>query len=77
MKVTIITPDKTLYEGTAKLLQLPGQGGLFELMENHAPIIASLKTGRIRLVSEEGEKAFDILAGVVKGQKNEILILTQ
>jgi len=72
-----MSPDTTLFEGTATLLQLPGQGGLFELMNNHAPIIASLKTGRIRLVGEEGEKTFDILAGVVKGQKNEILILTQ
>ena len=77
MKVKIINPDTTLYEGEAKLLQLPGTGGLFELLDNHAPIIASLKAGQIRLLTQEEEQTFNILAGVVKGQENDILILTQ
>ncbi len=77
MNVKIITPDKILFEGTAKLLQLPGTGGLFEILNGHAPIIASLKEGTIKLEEEEGEKRFEIKAGVVKGQKDEILVLVQ
>lgn len=77
MKVRIISPDTTLFEGTAKLLQLPGVDGLFELLNNHAPIIAALKAGTIRMQEEEGEKTFQIKAGVVKAQENDVLILTQ
>lgn len=78
MNVKIIKPDSVLYEGTATLIQLPGTGGLFELLENHAPIISSLAAGKIRLQAEgTEEKTFDIKAGVVKGQQNEILILVQ
>lgn len=77
MNVKIITPDKILFDGTAKLLQLPGTGGLFEILNGHAPIIASLKEGTIKLEEEEGEKRFVIKAGVVKGQKDEILVLVQ
>ena len=78
MNVKIIKPDTTLYEGPASLLQLPGTNGLFEILENHAPIISSLAAGRIRLQAEgEEEKVFDIKAGVVKGQQNDILILVQ
>lgn len=78
MKVKIIKPDTTLYEGSATLVQLPGTGGLFELLENHAPIISSLAEGKIRLIVEnQQEKLFDIKAGVVKGQNNDILILAQ
>ncbi|MBO4307026.1 MAG: hypothetical protein J5848_01800 [Bacteroidales bacterium] len=78
MNVKILKPDTTLYEGTAKLIQLPGSNGLFELLENHAPIISSLTTGKIRLVlDDDKEKTIDIKAGVVKGQQNEILILVQ
>ena len=78
MKVKIIKPDTTLYEGDATLLQLPGTGGLFEILENHAPIISSLSAGTIRLQAEgEEEKRFDIKAGVVRGQQKEILILVQ
>lgn len=78
MNVRIIKPDSTLYEGPAKLLQLPGTSGLFEIMENHAPIISALKKGTLRLVMADGdERNFDIRGGVVKGQQNDILVMVQ
>lgn len=78
MKVKITKPDSTVFEGEAKLLQLPGTGGLFEILQNHAPIISSLSKGTIRLVTNDDEtKTFDIRGGVVKGQQNDILILVQ
>ena len=78
MKVKITKPDSTLYDGEAKLLQLPGTGGLFEIMNNHAPIISSLRKGVIRMVTNDNrEQTFDIRGGVVKGQQNDLLILVQ
>lgn len=77
MNVKIIKPDSTVFEGQASLLQLPGTNGLFEILENHAPIISSLASGKIRIQTDDGEKSFDIKAGVVKGQKNDILVLVQ
>ena len=78
MKVKITKPDSTVFEGEAKLLQLPGTGGLFEILQNHAPIISSLSKGTVRLVTNDDEtKTFDIRGGVVKGQQNDILILVQ
>ena len=78
MKVKITKPDSTLFEGDAKLIQLPGTGGLFEILNNHAPIISALKKGTVRLVTELNEtQTFDIRGGGVKGQNNDILILVQ
>ena len=78
MKVTITKPDSTLYDGEAKLVQLPGTGGLFEILNNHAPIVSSLARGTVRLVLDDNsEQTFDIHGGVAKGQQNELLILVQ
>ena len=77
MKVKITKPDSTLFDGDASLVQLPGTGGLFEILTNHAPIISSLSKGTIRLVTDGGEQSFDIRGGVIKGQQNDILILVQ
>ncbi|MBR3724018.1 MAG: F0F1 ATP synthase subunit epsilon [Bacteroidales bacterium] len=78
MKVKITKPNTSVFEGEAKLIQLPGTGGLFEILQNHAPIISSLRKGTIRLVTDNDEtKTFEIRGGVVKGQKNDILILVQ
>ena len=73
MKVKITKPDSTVFEGEARQLHLPGVGGRFEMLENHA-----LTQGTLRLVTPEGEeKTFDIRGGVIKGQQNDILILVQ
>lgn len=78
MKVTITKPDSTLFDGEARLVQLPGTGGKFEILENHAPIISSLGKGVVRLVlADNSEQAFDIRGGVVKGQQNDLMILVQ
>ena len=78
MKVKITKPDSTVFEGEVKQIHLPGVGGRFEMLENHAPIISALSQGTLRVVTPEGqEKLFDIRGGVIKGQKNDILILVQ
>ena len=78
MKIKITKPDSTLYEGEARLVQLPGTGGKFEILENHAPIISSLQRGALRLIDADGkEQTFDIRGGVVKGQQNDLMILVQ
>lgn len=78
MKVIVSKPDSTLFEGEVKLAQLPGTGGLFEILNNHAPIISSLKAGTLRLVTQDGdEQQFEIRGGVVKSQQNNLLILVQ
>ena len=78
MKVKITKPDSILYDGEAKLVQMPGTGGLFEILNNHAPIISSLEKGSIRVVTDsDEEKLFEIRGGVIKSQQNDILILVQ
>ena len=78
MKVIITKPDSILYDGEAKLVQLPGTGGLFEILDNHAPIISSLSKGTLRLIDPaDQEQTFDIRGGVIKGQQNDLLILVQ
>ena len=78
MNVKIIKPDATHYEGEAKLVQLPGIDGLFEILNNHAPIISALQKGKIRIVDNNDQTLyFDIIAGVVKSEKNSVLLLVQ
>ncbi|PIV61949.1 MAG: hypothetical protein COS14_03695, partial [Bacteroidetes bacterium CG02_land_8_20_14_3_00_31_25] len=58
MKVEIITPEKRLFTGEAKLIQLPGANGSFEIMNNHAPVISTLFEGKIKVVELSGNKLF-------------------
>ena len=78
MKVKITKPDSVLFEGEAKLVQLPGTGGSLEILENHAPIISALAAGDIRIITtDNGEQTFAIRGGIIKGQQNDLMILVQ
>lgn len=78
MFVEIITPAKTLYSGEATLVQLPGSEGSFEVMQNHAPIIALLKAGKVKVKDAENmELFFEINGGVMENLKNKLVILAE
>ena len=54
MKLTIVTPEKTIYDGEAISVAVPGTKGAFEVLDNHAPIISSLQSGVITVKTADG-----------------------
>lgn len=48
MILEIITPEESLFKGEVSSVSLPGLGGVFQVLNNHAPIISSLKKGVLR-----------------------------
>jgi len=76
MHLSVITPDKTLYYGECRLVQIPGSDGLFEVLDNHAPIIALLGKGRIKAQEPDGKELFfNVEGGMVKVNNNRMVIL--
>jgi F-type H+-transporting ATPase subunit epsilon len=75
MKVDIISPDKLIYEGEADSIKLPGKDGSFGILNNHAPIIASLRAGTVVLKNNDNEQSFEVNGGVVEVVKNKVIIL--
>lgn len=78
MQLEIVTPEKTVYSGKIKLIQLPGSNGSFEILNNHAPIISSLDSGKVKVVTHEGDvEYFDISSGVVECNRNHVIVLAE
>lgn len=47
IQVTIVSPEAIVFEGQAERVVLPGTMGVFEILPQHAPLIASLSQGKI------------------------------
>lgn len=76
MTLEIITPETTVYKGDVSLVQLPGKSGSFEILNNHAPMIAILRKGKVKLVGNDKQTRFiEIEGGTLKVENNHILIL--
>lgn len=78
MQLEIITPDKQLFAGEVKLVQVPGSKGSFEILKSHAPIISTLDKGSVKIESPEGVKSFfEIEGGVIEAKSDHIIILAE
>ena len=79
MTLEILTPDKTVYEGEATSVTLPGTLGFFEILNHHAPIISTLEDGKvtIRGGSAGKEETLFIKGGVVEASNNKVVILAE
>lgn len=75
MNVEILTPDKTLFSGTAELVTLPGTDGSFQILKNHAPLIANLGKGTLHINSGPEKLSFEIRGGLVEVVKNKVVVL--
>ena len=76
MEIEIVTPDKNVYSGEIKLVKLPGTGGSFEILKNHAALVSTLEKGQIKVIDTHNDvKFFDINDGVVEVLNNKITVL--
>ncbi len=78
MYLEIVTPEVKLFTGDVKLVKLPGSKGSFEMLKNHAPVISTLDSGSIKIVtSDNKELFFDIKGGIIEGSNNKIIVLAE
>lgn len=78
MKLEILSPEQTLYKGDVDVVTLPGTLGRFTILQDHAPMISSLKEGIIRIKPYEGEEVeLSIKGGFVEVKRNEVSVCVE
>ncbi len=76
MFLEIISPEKTIYSDNVVLVQLPGEMGSFEMLKNHAPLIALLEKGKAKIIDIERKMLhLDLTEGIVEVKNDNIRVL--
>lgn len=90
MFLEIISPEATIFSGEVLSVSVPGESGSFQMLNNHAPIVSSLKPGKILIegdlkIKEEhknkfkdqnGKTSFIVNSGTIEMNNNKLVILT-
>jgi F-type H+-transporting ATPase subunit epsilon len=74
MKLEIITPEQIYFSGKVTSVTLPGSIGLFTVWENHAPLISSLKEGKISFTANSKETELNIESGFAEVSHNVVTV---
>ncbi len=80
MQLDILTPEHKIYSGTVYGIQLPGVEGSFEILDKHAPMIAALGKGKMKILkdkSNHNNDVFEITGGFVEMLNNKASVLIE
>jgi F-type H+-transporting ATPase subunit epsilon len=54
LRVRLVTPERTLFEADATAVELPSKSGYMEVLFGHAPLMAELGAGDVRIHTGAG-----------------------
>ncbi len=73
--LTIISPEKELFQGEIQRITLPGVMGAFTILPQHAPVVSSLNAGKLSFVKANGtEETLEINGGFIEMSMNNVSV---
>ena len=76
LNVSVISPEAVLYEGTTDSIVAPAYDGEVGILTGHAPMMALLGKGVLRLGGESGPK-FNVDGGFLQVVDNKVRVVTE
>jgi F-type H+-transporting ATPase subunit epsilon len=78
LAVRLVTPDRVLVDATADAVELPAMSGYIEALYGHAPLLAELGSGEVRLHGgSSGDQKFFVAWGFVEVLPERVTILAE
>lgn len=75
MNLEIIAVDKSIFCGEVSEVTVPGSGGRFQILLDHAPVMSVLTKGEVVYVQDGVTHVWAIKHGVVSVEDNQVVIL--
>ncbi|MCE5294607.1 MAG: ATP synthase F1 subunit epsilon [Chlamydiales bacterium] len=74
--LTILTSQEVYYKAEAAGIVAPGSDGYFEVLTNHASLIAVLKAGELIVINQnKKELSYKITGGFLEVHQNQVSLL--
>jgi F-type H+-transporting ATPase subunit epsilon len=77
LRVRLVSPERILFDTTANAVELPAKNGYMEVLYGHAPLLAELGAGDVRVHggAESGEQIYNVSWGFVEVLPDRVTIL--
>jgi F-type H+-transporting ATPase subunit epsilon len=75
IRCEIVSQDRTVFQGDVDIVVLPGAAGEMGILPHHAPVLAILKYGVIKVRQGGKEELFAVAGGIAEVQPDIVTIL--
>ena len=77
LKVSVISPERVLYEGDATSVVAPAFDGELGILTGHAPMITALGTGTLRVEGGAGNQRFTVDEAIRQVGDDQVRVVTE
>lgn len=77
MRVTLISPDRSVYDGDAVSVIAPAYDGEVGILPRHAPFTTLLGDGRLLIRTDSGVQRFTVRGGFLQVRDNTVRLVTE
>jgi F-type H+-transporting ATPase subunit epsilon len=77
MRVTLISPDRSLFDGDATSVVAPASDGLVGVLPGHAPFLTMLGTGTLAIGNAGATSRFAVDGGVLQVLEDVVRVVAE
>jgi F-type H+-transporting ATPase subunit epsilon len=77
LTVSVISPEKTIFEGEADQVVAPAWDGEVGILRGHAPMMVLLGSGNLRVKSGGAEQSFHVSGGFLQVVGDVVTVLSE
>ena len=75
-KLSILTPERSVYEGVVEYVEAPGTEGYFGVLAHHAAMVTALAKGTLTVRGANGtEERWEVAGGFFEVSNNAATVL--
>lgn len=77
IKVDVVSAEKSLFQGEAKFVVLPGEAGEIGVLPGHTPLITRIRPGTVKIVmADDTEELIFVAGGLLEIQPHHVTVLS-
>jgi F-type H+-transporting ATPase subunit epsilon len=77
LQVSVISPERTIFEGTADIVVAPAWDGQVGILRGHAPMLALLGTGALEIRTGQETSRFQVEGGFLQVADDVVTVLSE
>ena len=78
LRVTVVSPDRIVFEGQASAVVAPAWDGQVGILPSHAPMLTLVGSGELSIDRPGGgSDSFHVAGGVLKVEGDQVTLLTE
>jgi F-type H+-transporting ATPase subunit epsilon len=77
LHVVVLSPERTVYDGAADQVIAPAYNGSLGILRGHAPLMALLGEGSLRISRGGQELRYQVSGGFLQVADNQVTVLSE